>query len=54
MNADTEDTVKYCSTCLDFQWAWPKERIIHNEIPGKTWEIIGEDMFFSVKETSSL
>ena len=32
-------------TCLDFQHTQPKEKIIHHDIPGKPWEVIGVDMF---------
>ena len=31
--------------CLDFQQPKLKEKIIHHEIPGKQWEVIGADMF---------
>ena len=34
-----------CSTCPDFQQMQLKEKIIHYEIAGKPWEVVGLDMF---------
>ena len=36
---------KNFSTCLDFQQTQPKEKIIHHDIPLKTWEALGADIF---------
>ena len=47
MNADIENHVKDCFTCLDFQQTQPKVKFIHYDIPCKPWEVIGEDMFTS-------
>ena len=35
MNADIEDTVKNCPTCLDFQATQPKDKTISHKIPGR-------------------
>ena len=45
MYSDIENNIKCCSSCLDFWWTQPKERIIHHEIQGKPWEVTGTDMF---------
>ena len=45
MNADIENHITNCSTCLDFQQTQLKEKFIHHEIPGKLWEVLGADMF---------
>ena len=44
-NADIENHIKNCSTCLDFQQSQPEEKPIHHDIPGKPREVIGMDMF---------
>ena len=44
-NADIENIIKHCSTCLYFQQKQPKEQIIHHDVPGKLWEFIVIDMF---------
>ena len=45
MYADIENDIKSCSTCLHFQQTQPREKIIHDSIPGKPLEVIGVDMF---------
>ena len=40
-----QNTIKHCSTCLAFQQIQPKEKIIHHEIPGKSWKVIRADIF---------
>ena len=35
MNADIENHIKNCSTCLEFQQTQPKEKHIHLDIPSK-------------------
>ena len=45
MNADCENAVKNCLTCLDFQQMQPKEMINHHQMPGNPWDIIGGYMF---------
>ena len=44
-NADIENYIKICSTCLDFQQIQPKEKYNHHDIPCKKWKVIGADMF---------
>ena len=36
---------KNCSTCLHFQPKQPWEKVIHHNIPGKPWEVVGADIF---------
>ena len=45
INADIEDYIENCTTCLEFQQMQPKERIIHHGIPMRLWEVIGADVF---------
>ena len=45
INDDIEKYIKNHSTCLHFQQTKPKERIIHQDIPAKPWDIIGTEMF---------
>ena len=45
MNADMENHIKDCSTCLNFQQMQLKEKLICHNIPGKPWEVLGADMF---------
>ena len=45
INADIEDYIKNCATCLEFQQMQPKEKIIHHDIPLRPWEIIEADVF---------
>ena len=42
---DIKKTHKNCATCLEFQQAQPKEKIIHHEIPLRPWEVLGADVF---------
>ena len=44
LSADIKNYIN-CSTCLDFQQTQTKEKLIHHDIPGKPWEVIGVDMF---------
>ena len=45
MYADIDNHIKNCSTCLHIQQTQPLEKIIHHDIPEKSWEVIGSDMF---------
>ena len=45
INSDTENHVKNCSTCLEFQEKQPKEKTIHQDIPLRPWDIIEPDVF---------
>ena len=44
MNVDIENHIKF-STCLEFQQKQTKEKLIHHEIPGQSWEVAGLGMF---------
>ena len=45
MNVDTENHIKTALHVLTFSKHNWKEKLIHHEIPGKPWEVIGVDMF---------
>ena len=45
-NTDTENTVKQCATCQDYQNTYPQEKTIPHELPAKPWEIVDADIFF--------
>ena len=45
INDDIEKHINNCTTCLTFQQAQLKDKIIHHDIPAKAWEVIGTDMF---------
>ena len=38
-------TYKNCATCLEFQQKQPKEKIIHHDIPLRSWKVLGADVF---------
>ena len=44
-NANIEQTVKQCSTCLEFQHTQLCETAIHYDMPCKVWEVIAADIF---------
>ena len=44
MNADIEQTIKNCSTCLEYQPTKPQETALYYDIPCKTWMVIGADI----------
>ena len=45
MNVDIEQTVKYCTTYLGYQCTQPQETALYYEIPYKSWEVFGTDIF---------
>ena len=45
INADIGNYIKCCGTVLEFQQTQPKEKIIHQDIPLRPWEVIGADVF---------
>ena len=45
MNANIEQTVKKCSTYLGYQQTQLCETALHNDIPYKSWEIVGAYLF---------
>ena len=52
INADIDDFIKNCTTCLHFQQMQPKEKIIYHDIPLHPWEVIGADVFHSNNKTT--
>ena len=44
INTDIEMHLKTCSTCLEFQQMQPKEKIVHHDIPLRSWEVLGVDI----------
>ena len=45
MSSDTEETVKNCATCLDFQATCAKDKIKSYEIPGRMSKSVATDIF---------
>ena len=45
INADIDNFIKNCATCLHFQQTQPKEKIIHHDIPLRPWEVVGANIF---------
>ena len=45
INADIENHIKNCATCLEFQQMQPKEKVMHHDISLRLWEVIGTDVF---------
>ena len=45
ISVDIENHIKNYSTCLNFQQTQPKEKVVHHNILGKPWEVIGVDKF---------
>ena len=45
INTDMEAYIKQCPTCLEFQQTQPKEKITHHDIPLRSWEVVGADVF---------
>ena len=45
INADIENHIKSCKTCLEFQHMQPQKKIIHHDILLRPWEVLGADIF---------
>ena len=45
INNNIEDHVNNCNTCLEFQQAQPKKKIIHHNTLLRPWEVLGADIF---------
>ena len=45
INADIEDSMITYLTCLGFKQIQPKVKIVANEEPGKSWDVIGTVLF---------
>ena len=46
INANIKAYIKLCATCVEFQQTQPKEKIMHHDIPLRSWEVIGADVFY--------
>ena len=44
-NNSIEMQLKSAPICLKFLQTQPQEQIIPHKVPGKSWEVIGEDIF---------
>ena len=45
INTDIAKYIKQCMTCLEFQQMQPNEKIIHHEVPLRSLEAVGADIF---------
>ena len=45
MNADIENAVKQCFTCLEYQNMQLEVRTTPYEVPAKAWEVVGTGIF---------
>ena len=45
MNTDIEQTVRQCSTCLEYHHTQPCKTTLHYDVPCKLWEVVGADLF---------
>ena len=45
MNADIENVVKHCSTCLEYKDMQLQEKTTLYEVLAKQWEVIGTNIF---------
>ena len=45
LNADIKQTVKECSTCLEYQGMQLCKTKLHYDIPQKPWVVAGADVF---------
>ena len=50
INTDIKKHIKNCTTCLEFQQIQPKEKILHHDIPLRTWEVLGADVFHFINK----
>ena len=46
MNADIENLIKQCATCLKYQQTQPQEKTLPYEVPYQPWELVGTDKCF--------
>ena len=51
MNADIKNTIKWFAPCWEYQQTQPQENAFLYEVPCKTWELVGDDMFFVKNKT---
>ena len=45
MNANIENAIKHCSSCLEYQSTQLQEKTISHEVLAKLWEVVGTDIF---------
>ena len=50
MNADIENAVKQCSSCLQYQNIQLQEKTTPYEVPANPWEMVGTDIFMITNE----
>ena len=46
INADIENTINWCATCLEYHQTQPQEKAIQFEVLCKLYKVIGADIFF--------
>ena len=46
MNAELEDMIRNCSTCLTFRNRQPSEPLIRHPIPNQPWTKLAADVFY--------
>ena len=51
MKTDIENTIKHCSTFLEYQNMKLQEKTIPHKIPAKPWEVFSTDSFMVNNET---
>ena len=45
INTDIDKHIERCNMCLAFQHTQPKEKMIHRDIPMRSWEVLCADVF---------
>ena len=50
MNADIENAIKQCFTCLEYQNMQPQEKTPFYDVPAKPWEVVGTNIFMITNE----
>ena len=45
INNDLEDVVKRCAVCQEHQHTNPRETLLPHELPTRSWQILGTDLF---------
>ena len=54
MNADIKNTMKQCTTCLDYQQTQPHEKTTSYNILCKPWEVAGADISSVKKQYTTM
>ena len=50
MNADIENNMKQCTTCLEYQQMQSEQRALLYEIPCRPWEVVSANVFMVNKK----